>query len=313
MRVALLGNLEPPHSTENEIRKALTALGHDVIVTQEGHGRMPDLDCHVALWTRTASLCERTPVERQRQWLIDARRAGVPTVAVHLDRWHGLREHGREASVWEQPYFHCEHFFSTDGAHDLEWAAAGVNHHWMPPGVSEFECEPGTPRDEWRCDVGFLGSVGGYHAEHQHRGELVQFLRETYGDRFRQFPGEGQPGIRGDDLRDLIASVKVWVGDSCLAPRADGGEMVRYWSDRVPELTGRGALLLHPEVEGLSEQHPGLPTWHMGAGDELRRLIDIWLAVDESDRQQRAEALRRHTVEHHTYTVRMAQVLEAVT
>ena len=75
----------------------------------------------------------------------------------------GLREHGREDSVWTEPFFKTEFFFSTDGAHDTEWAVAGVNHHWMPPGVSEFECVPGTPRDEWRADVGFLGTVSGYH------------------------------------------------------------------------------------------------------------------------------------------------------
>ena len=314
MKVHYLGNFSAPHSTENEVRKALEALGHVVECVQEGRGRMPSLDCDVALWTRTKDLCDRTPVDIQRQWLIDARRAGVPTVAFHLDRWWGLREHGREDSVWTEPFFKTEFFFSTDGAHDTEWAVAGVNHHWMPPGVSEFECVPGTPRDEWRADVGFLGTVSGYHPENAHRFELVRWLRDTYGDRFRQFPGDHQPGIRGDDLRDLIASVKVWVGDSCLAPRADGGPMHSYVSDRVPEVTGRGGFLLHPHVDGVFPEcwsSEGVLTWRMGDWETLKVFIDTYVADDE-DRTQRAAWARRETLERHTYTVRLAQVLEAV-
>ena len=316
MQIAYAGNFDPAHSTENEVRKALDKLGHDVWLCQEGQpdrwreltDRVHEFD--VILWTRTADLAKRIPHHDQIRLLLAARRADAPTVAFHLDRWWGLREHGREDSVWTEPYFHCEHFFSTDGAHDLEWVTAGVNHHWMAPGVSEFECEPGTPRDEWRSDIGFLGSWRHYHGEHTHRRELVEWLRSTYGDRVRFFPEPGQPGIRGDDLRDLIASVKVWVGDSCLAPRADGGPMVKYWSDRVPEITGRGGYLLHPEVDYLDDYH-SIETWTMGYWDGLAALIDTALADDDYRRSVAADC-RAETLERHTYSVRMAQVLEAV-
>ncbi len=317
MQIAYVGNFDPPHSTENEVRKALEHLGHDVWLCQEGQpdrwrelaDRVADFD--VILWTRTADLAKRIPHGEQRRMLLQARDAGVPTVAFHLDRWWGLRENGREDSVWSEPFFRCEHFFSTDGAHDIEWAVAGVNHHWMPPGVSEFECERGTPRDEWRSDIGFLGSWRHYHGEHTHRRELVEWLRSTYGDRVRFFPEPGQPGIRGTDLRDLIASVKVWVGDSCLAPRADGGPMVRYWSDRVPEITGREGYLIHPWVEGLLEQHPSVVTWPLGDWDALKAAIDEPLEVWNTRRGDAAK-MQAETLERHTYTVRMREVLEAV-
>jgi len=313
VKISYLGNFEPPHSTENEVRKALDALGHDVECVQEGHGRMPSLDCDVALWTRTASLCERTPLSAQRQWLIDARRAGVPTVAAHLDRWWGLREHGREDSVWEQPFFHCEHFFSTDGAHDSEWAAAGVNHHWMPPAVSEFECVPGTPRDEWRSQVCFIGSWRQYHGEWPHRMQLSQHLRNRGA---AMWPRPGEHAVRGADLRDLVASSTVIVGDSCLAPRADGGPMHTYLSDRLPELIGRGGFLLHPYVDGVTDgtvftdgEH--LATWKLGDFDDLDRQIDYYLThPDERDRIAKAGAA--HVRENLTYTVRLKAVLEAV-
>ena len=317
MNIAYAGNFDPPASTENEVRKALEHLGHDVWLCQEGQpdrwreltDRVAEFD--VVLWTRTADLAKRIPHGEQRRMLLQARRAGVPTCALHLDRWRGLRENGREDSVWSEPFFRCEHFFSTDGAHDTEWATAGVNHHWMPPGVSEFECERGTPRDEWRSDIGFLGSWRHYHGEHTHRRELVEWLRSTYGDRVRFFPEPGQPGIRVDDLRDLIASVKVWVGDSCLAPRADGGPMVKYWSDRVPEVTGRAGFLLHPWVRGLSEEHYSVATWPLGDWTALRTWIENYLDNDET-RRITAENQRAETLARHTYTVRMRQVLEAV-
>ena len=319
MNIAYVGNFAPPHSTENEVRKALDKLGHDVWLCQEGErARFDELvarvhEFDVVLWTRTKDLCDRIPVATQRRLLLDARRAGVPTVAYHLDRFWGLGN-GRSDSVWTEPFFRCQYFVQTDGAHDVEFAAAGVNALWMPPAVSEFECSPGTPRAEWQADVGFLGSVRHYHGEHPHRRELVAWLRDTYGDRFRQFPGDGQPGIRGDDLRDLIASVKVWVGDSCLAPRADGGPMHSYVSDRVPEVTGRGGFLLHPHVDGVFPEcwsSEGVLTWRMGDWETLKVFIDTYVADDE-DRTQRAAWARRETLERHTYTVRLAQVLEAV-
>lgn len=317
VNIAYVGNFTPPHSTENEVRKALEALGHDVTCVQEGE-RQSWLDLSVTthhydviLWTRTADLAKRISHAEQHALLLRARQTITPTVAFHLDRWWGLREHGREDSVWTEPFFRCQYFFSTDGAHDTEWATVGVNHHWMPPGVSEFECVPGTPRDEWRSDIGFIGSHRGYHGEHPHRQQLVSWLRDTYGDRVRFWPEPGQPAVRGDDLRDLIASVKVWVGDSCLAPRADGGPMVRYWSDRVPEVTGRGGFLLHPFVEGMTQHHPHVNTWPMGDWDLLREHIDRWVEND-GEREMRAADQRSETLVHHTYSVRMAQVLEAV-
>lgn len=312
MNIAYWGNFEPPHSTENEIARALDALGHRVGMCQEGSGMVPILDgTDVVLWTRTADLSKRTPHKVQRDFLIEARRRGVPTVAVHLDRWWGLTANGREDGVWTEPFFRCEHFFSTDGAHDTEWSVAGVNHHWMPPAVSEFECVPGTPRDEYRSDIGFIGSTRGYHPEHPHRQELVAWLRETYGDRVRFWPEPGKPAVRRDDLRDLIDSVKVWVGDSCLAPRVDGGPMVRYWSDRVPEITGRGGALIHPYVEGIKDEYPELLTWEMGDWSDLKNCIDYYLA-DPVASGMAAMSCQKRTLEAHTYTVRMAQVLEVV-
>ncbi len=321
MNLAYVGNFEPAHSTENEVRKALDALGHDVWLCQEGdRSRFVELldrvhEFDVVMWTRTKDLCDRIPVELQRELLIRARRAGVPTVGYHLDRFFGLGN-GREDSVWTEPFFRCEFFVNTDGAHGPEFAAAGVNAVWMPPAVSEFECWPGTARDEWAADVGFLGTVRGYHKENAHRFELVRWLRDTYGPRFRQFPGDHQPGIRGADLRDLIASVKVWVGDSCLSTRRDGGPMVRYISDRVPETTGRGGFLIHPWVDGVFDgtcwdDGTEVVTWQIGDWSKLKDQIDHFVTHDD-EREKIAAAGKARTMRDHTYTQRLQEVLAEV-
>ena len=318
MNIAQIGNFDPTHSSENEFRKAFSALGHDVwLVQEQDRHRWDELiarvhEFDVVFWTRTADLSKQIPHTVQRDMLIKARRADVPTCAAHLDRWWGLREHGREDSVWSEPFFRCEHFFSTDGAHDLEWATAGVNHHWMPPGVSEFECVPGTPRDELRSSVCFIGSWRHYHGEWDHRTRLAQHLQDRGAT---MWPRPGEHSYRGEALRDLVASSEIIVGDSCLAPRADGGPMFAYSSDRLPELIGRGGFLLHPHVVGITDgtvftngEH--LVTWTLGDFDELDHKIDYYLAHPD-ERERIAAAGAEHVRRSLTYTVRMKAILGA--
>ena len=319
MNIAYAGNFDPPHSTENEVRKALEHLGHDVwLVQEQDRARWDELiarihEFDVVLWTRTADLSKQIPHAVQRDMLIKARRADVPTCAAHLDRWWGLRENNREDSVWSEPFFRCEHFFSTDGAHDTEWAVAGVNHHWMPPGVSEFECELGRARAEFKADVCFIGSWRHYHGEWPHRTQLTRHLQDRGAT---MWPRPGEHAYRGDDLRDLVYSSTIIVGDSCLAPRADGGPMHSYASDRLPELIGRGGFLLHPHVVGITDgtvftngEH--LVTWTPGDFDELDHKIDYYLEHPE-ERERIAAAGRAHVIKNLTYTVRMKAILKAV-
>ena len=64
--------------------------------------------------------------------------------------------------------------------------------------------------------------------------------------------------MRGADLNDLYASVKIAVGDSCYADRS-----TRYFSDRAFEAPGRGAFSLFPRIPALTdmliEGEPGAP------------------------------------------------------
>lgn len=295
----------------------MEALGHVVEFHQENEPGIfvvaaerlrtePRID--VVIWTRTG-WNPPVPHDEQYAMLGAAKAEGIPTVGPHLDRWIGLE---REGQIDEEPYFRCQIMATADGGHQAEWAERGIDHRWFPPGVSEFECGGGTYNRRLASDVAFVGSWRpGYHAEWTHRPELIDFLRRTYRNRCRFWGGPGR-SMRGAALRDLYASTKVNVGDSCLV-----GGATAYLSDRVPETLGRGGFLMHPHVDGVTDgtlytDGVHLVTWPLGDWGELRRLVDYYVVHDD-ERRAIAEAGRRHVLEHHTYTVRMRDLLDTLT
>lgn len=312
MHVAYVGNFEPPHSTENHVAQALEANGHAVVRLQEQSfgwdpKRVPP-GTDFALWTHTHGYGPPSTHGRQAKFCEALNRRGIPVVGYHLDRWWGLQ---REYQVAEEPFFNSTTLVVTaDGGHDDQWASLGIDHVWFPPAVSARECEPGTPRDEYRSPIAFVGSwQGGYHSEWQHRQQLVEWLADTYGDRCAFWPRRNEHAVRGRDLRDLYASVDVLVGDSCLA-----GSAHSYCSDRIPETLGRGGFLVHPRVAGITDgdtylERVHLACWELSDWDMLRRTIDGYLA-DDVARHQVATRGREHVLANHTYEVRMRQLVQ---
>lgn len=328
LRVAYVGNFGAPHSTENHVAEALEANGHTVVRWQENHrygdgtvfGALAD---HLAwqapaaidlvLWTRTGwdwgaivpGKAEQAHSE-QHDMLQIARETGVATCGFHLDRWWGL---DRQGQVRDEPFFRCDLVVTADGGHDGEWADAGVNHVWMPPGVSAGEAmRRPSRRTPNVAPVLFVGSASSYHPEWGYRLDLIQRVRAYFGARFQVV----ERGYRGQRLVDLYGASKVVLGDSCLAPAADGSPMTRYWSDRVPETIGRGGFLIHPDVVGLAEHFligGHLVTYRLGDWDDLMGQIDYYLSTQGSlSRRSIAAEGQAHVVAHHTYDVRMRQL-----
>lgn len=318
LRVAYIGNFEPDHSTENHVARALRNNGHHVYPHQENvtavwHQLLlaTSGQYDLVLWTRTKW---NPPVSRSTQLevLAHMRDISTPVVGFHLDRWWGLQ---REGEVLTEPFFGVDLLATADGGHDEQWGAASVKHWWSPPGVSRDEAVLGKSSGQWRMPVAFVGSWQGYHPEWVHRQQLVEWCRARRDTGL--MPPSGRPAIRGEELQDLYASVDVVVGDSCLVgDEYTGGEQIsRYWSDRIPETLGRGGFLLHPNVDGLEEHYtPGthLVTWDAGDFDQLDDLVAYFLANPE-ERRDIAAAGRAHVLEHHTYEVRMRQLLAECT
>lgn len=308
MRVAYIGNFEPEHSTENDIRRSFEELGHEVVRLQENEVDfrsvpriVQDTGSDFVLWTRTWALDQ----EAQGDMLAMLRTDGVPSVSIHLDRYWGL---AREGQIRDEPWWRCDHVFTADGGNEDKFAAAGVRHYWMPPAVLAASCYRGTKRDEFAHDVVFVGSVR-YHREWPWRRILVQNLSRAYRRRFGQYPRGRGRSVRGDELNSLYASARVVVGDSCLA-----GKATHYWSDRIPETLGRGGFLIHPEVVGLEEHFtPGehLVTYPAGDFPTLQKLIDYYLRHDD-ERQAIAAAGMEHVKAHHTYAHRVQQLLDTL-
>lgn len=321
-----IGNFRAEHSTENHVMRALRNIGVMVTPRQEdepetfhdlGTGRehvdYTDIKTvDFILWTRTGWDWERIYPGGERQALADqrkmlrrARLLGVPVIGFHLDIWWGLK---RVHQVETEPFFESTIVITADGGHDEEWKSVGVNHCWMPPGVSELECAPGFWNGEYASPVAFVGSwQGGYHKESEHRAALIKWLKKNYPNDCEFYPLPGHHAVRGSALRDLYASVSVVVGDSCFT----GTGLANYWSDRIPETLGRGGVLLHPYVPGL-ENHfqlgEDLVVWEAGDWGTLRTLIDE-LVKDRPHRELISRHGRERVLRDHTYEVRMRQLI----
>jgi hypothetical protein len=302
-RVAYLGNFLPPYSTENDIAWSLEHLGHEVIRLQENafdEKRFTEAReaCDIFLWTHTHQFSNITDLlmEHLLGWF---KEHGKPTVSFHLDKFFGIPE--REKRIGTDPFFKTDFVFTADGGFQDEFAAHGINHIWSPPAIVERDCHYGTPREEYKCDVAFVGSVEGYHSVYPFRQEMVEFLKERYRQRFKTFLH-----VRGPDLNDLYASVKVCVGDSIFANNGGRGF---YCSDRVFETIGRGGVLVHAEIPGMNL--PGMMVHTPGELSDMADMIDYLLENPRTRRDIRNSGMD-FIRKKGTYTHRIQFLLETV-
>lgn len=313
MRIVYRGNHGVSFSTESHVAASLEELGHEVVRVQEsdtgwGPTLAVALRSDLFLWTQTWGFAQNWD-RRDADGVLEALgAAGVPSAGLHLDLWWGL---DREDQLEVEPFFRVDHLFTADGDHDDDWARLGINHHWLPPAVYGAECLPGTAQTRYISDVAFVGSWRHYgHSEWwRHRRQLLNFLRRTYRHRLGLWPRPNAGAVRGQDLNDLYASVKVVVGDSCFASRSN-----RYFSDRPFETVGRGGFLVMPYIEGLTELlEDGVHCRYFEWGDwpALKELIDYYLEHEEERETIRRKG-QEHVRENHTYAHRLQRVLETV-
>lgn len=302
--VAILGNHGVSYCTERELDWTFAHMGHKVVEFQENEDTTEDifkecLDYGVKLFIYVHTHGWHTPgLMTMDELIVKLREVGIITASFHLDRYRGLNiADQREARVGNHAFWRTEYVFTADGGNQDWFREKGVNHFWLPPGVVERDCKLGTFNPDVAIDVGFVGARS-YHIEYPFRGELIRFLEDTYGSRFKVFSG-----FREQSLNDLYASVKVIVGDSCF------GGAPHYWSDRVPETLGRGGFLLHPASTGLNI--PGLVTYEPGNLTELADKIDYYLAHEDERRALQGVA-HNWVKNHETYTNRAKHILKVV-
>lgn len=310
LHIVYVGNFGVSFSTETHVKRSLEALGHDVTAVQERRGceqearklvRRGPVD--LVLYTRTDGL--HWPHERAIALWDECFRLGVATASTHLDLFHGIARRDvkttKANALWA-----TEYVFTADGDHQDEWAAAGINHHWLPPGVLYDECYVGTPKPEYAGDAAFVGSSSHYHDEWTRRRDLVAALESHYAGRFTR-AGDGVT-VREGALNDLYASVKVSAGDS-LAPLR---ERSTYASDRIVEAPGRGSILVHPRMDPWVDLLGDAVVWSPWDVSEQIACMDEVLTWTDSKRTEHIRRAVEIVKADHTYRSRMKTLLDVV-
>lgn len=308
MKITFLGNFSVSYSSENHHVKTLESLGHEVICLQEGK-----IDGNEIV--KQALTSDLFVVVHTHGWvtpilpLSDVLRllkGKVTTLTYHLDLWFGIE---RQKDLETDDFYKLiDHFFCTDKLM-ADWFNDNtkVKGHFLPAGVYHEETYLlDLPKTN---DVIFVGSKG-YHNEWKWRPQLIDWLYQAYGDRFKHYGNDGLGVVRGDDLNRLYSSTKIVVGDTlCL-----NFNYPYYLSDRVFETTGRGGFLLMPYIKGIEdlfEIGKEIVTFKFGNFNDLKSKIDYYLEHDEERESIRIAGYER-TKKDHTYQNRWINILEEI-
>jgi hypothetical protein len=302
------GNFKFPFCSEVHWKLTLEDLGHRVIPAQEDETTVQKMlqiadaeKVDLFIYTRTWELIG------DGFWLYnELADRDIPTASIHLDLYFGLQ---RGVKLYD-PFWRTKYVFSADGDPRSQkfFEEQGINHFWLPPAVYKGECYKTEPVPEFEYDVAFVGSTS-YHPEWSYRGELLKWLKSTYGDRYLK-AGNPESTVRGHRLNQLYSSVKVVVGDTL----CQNFTHTNYFSDRAFETIGRNGMIVHPYIQGMEnflEDRKHLRYYNYGDFDQLKSLID-YLIHDDFDRERiRAEG-HQHVLENHTYHNRLSQMLSVL-
>lgn len=299
-RLGYIGNFKgAPYTTENDRSKDFRKLGHEVVPFQENEvtadfiiNNLGGLDCLFYSHTHDYGIRNLESVFKR------CRELGIPVVTMHLDLWRGLE---RWSDVGKEATWSADLIFTPDDTG--EWPNdIAERHRYMRPGILSDSCYLAEPDyGKYPHEIIFVGSRG-YHPEWAWRPKLIDWLKETYGDRFGLYGNDGLGVVRQSELNTLYASAKIVVGDSCF-----GGEIKGYYSDRVTETTGRGGFLLHPKNEWIN---PHVVQFDLDF-ENIKYLIDYWLEHDE-EREARRMAMFNYTKSNDTYLQIGKEILDIV-
>lgn len=293
MRVIYIARFDKPHGYERCVAYAMRRLGAVVVEVPYNSSYAQIVS---ALEGADFVLFSKTQPRACRQLLWECSRRDIPTVCWCWDLYWGLRE-------VRPTQFNSDLLLTTDGGHQEAFEKAGYTHQVLRQGIHapEAVAHARSPKHRFSHDVAFVGGAG--HGYHPSRTELVQWLGDTYGEKFTWIRN-----TYGLALNRLLSKVKVVVGDSY--PTEHG----HYWSNRVYEITGRGGVLIHPHVAGLANEFDPcreIPQYSRGNYGDLRLLLEGLLEDGERREAVRAASFQRCRTEY-TYERRVETLLKIV-
>ena len=306
--IVFLGNFRVDYSSESHHANTLESMGHTVVRMQETEAKSEEIyqkamSSDMFIWIHTHGW--KTPGKHTMESVLKSlKQKGIITMTYHLDLWFGLQ---RQKDLNTYPvYKHIGHFFTVD-SQMADWFNnnTAVKGHYLPAGVYHKECyiEP----TKLKNDVIFVGSKK-YHQEWQYRPQLINWLSDTYKNKFSHYGNGGIKSLRGSELNTLYASSKIVVGDTlCI-----GFKYPDYWSDRVYETMGRGGFIIHPYVSGMEkefEDKKHLVFYEYGNLKQLKELIDYYMEHDE-ERETIRKAGHELVKENYTYKNRWEYILK---
>lgn len=308
MNITFLGNFSVDYSSETHHVKSLNALGHTVFMLQEGmatgeqileYAQKSDVlvIVHTHGWETPGKSLPSVMAELKGK---------VKVITYHLDLWFGIQ---RQEDIYSDPFYKLlDYFFCTDKLM-ADWLneSTEVKGVYLPAGVYHEEAYLlNSPKEN---DIIFVGSRG-YHPEWYYRPKLIDYLTETYAERFRHFGNDGEKVVRGHELNQLYAKTKIAIGDTlCLK-----FEYPYYFSDRLFESIGRGAFTIFPYIRGLENQFKigeEIVTYTYDNFEELNRLIDYYLKHDD-EREKIRQAGNKRVLQDHLYTNRWQFILDEI-
>lgn len=273
---------------EGAITYALEVLGHTVITVREQEASSVDLDsikadlllCHGWHDLRTLSAVKSMP---KSFWYFD--RVNDPDQSLVNRNNHRMSWVSEITNI-------VDIGFCTDGDHVAGDTSGKL--HWLTQGADERVVGRGVATDRNAPPILITASVvnGG-----DRRRRFIADFKERWGPSVRVV----EKGVHGRAMANLIASAKVVV-----APQHPSSD--RYWSNRVYQSLGFGAVLIHPNCDHLREHYGDSVSWYRSEG-QLDKLVTWELGLKHNDSWLNGY---EYTLHHDLYRHRVKRLLATV-
>jgi glycosyl transferase family 1 len=298
MRILYIGNWIRRgrfSSDEFKVARALEAEGHTVIraAFSPGHVVVPTEPIDFVLWSKCA---RATPAE------VEAWRRALPVPHV---QWFWDSVWQRLHFFWASAHLMDVIFHNEEGLFE-PYGRKTPNTKWV---YLDSACDPdyhvpaARARNDWRCDVGFIGTAYAAGGRLELLGRLAKRFAvhswSTRPDRWRASGVRGLPAVFGPDIAVACASSAIQIGCSMKCWTAGS------WSNRLYTVVASGGFLLTQHVPGLDRiVTPGVHVATYTDFDDCERQVEHWFERPE-DRQRIAARGCMHLRLHHTWRHRV--------